>query len=427
MDNNIRIILAHLQAKSEDWDNIQDHIYHVCQHHSHSICTILLAFMENYKETLAHLYLNVLVNFMPLDDFPQVIQQALVHISANKPNFGNPERHDVAEAILYIIALEAPQQLHPYLQALFDLDINNHATYGAYPWRESGQLHYDFLAGLLQDYHQSKSCQGRAAQALLESRHPQALLVVRKWIKKVDPSLFHEVGYEEKNGQLIPLYHENPLHLVFPDAYWLSREVPHHYNYYQFVPPSFPLAIRENTTSQHFGGTLNLPCPRCQATLGHIITLNPIPKGLGITGLHQLTLGFCLNCVGMGINVKELLFYRHNEIGAIISIGFLGTPTSLIYSFSPLQETKVYLVDAGPRWKWNSRTYLHRIGGHPTWIQDASYPNCPVCQQTMRFILQLDSGLLDSNGQERMWDDTGMVYAFWCNECKISYWDEHSC
>ncbi|WP_147385146.1 hypothetical protein [Paenibacillus thiaminolyticus] len=39
----------------------------------------------------------------------------------------------------------------------------------------------------------------------------------------------------------------------------------------------------------------------------------------------------------------------------------------------------------------NGRENLCRVGGMPSWIEDAQYPSCPECRETMAFISSIPS------------------------------------
>lgn len=58
---------------------------------------------------------------------------------------------------------------------------------------------------------------------------------------------------------------------------------------------------------------------------------------------------------------------------------------------------------------WMLEAPASKIGGHPTWIQDAEYPECPCCSMTMKFIAQMD--------MEQAEDSEGIYYAFLCEAC----------
>lgn len=78
------------------------------------------------------------------------------------------------------------------------------------------------------------------------------------------------------------------------------------------------------------------------------------------------------------------------------------------------------------RWFWqawgcsNSRENLNRVGGEPSWIQDAEYPSCPSCDKLMPYLFQLDSDLPTAGGGEWLWGSGGIAYGFWCDGCRIS-------
>lgn len=53
-----------------------------------------------------------------------------------------------------------------------------------------------------------------------------------------------------------------------------------------------------------------------------------------------------------------------------------------------------------------------QIGGQPNWVQDAQYPKCPDCGQSMHFLAQLDNGDFPSH--------EGIHYAFLCADCRVT-------
>jgi hypothetical protein len=55
-------------------------------------------------------------------------------------------------------------------------------------------------------------------------------------------------------------------------------------------------------------------------------------------------------------------------------------------------------------------TGISQIGGHPEWIQDAVFPDCPICRRRMMYVGQVS------------WEDMeelaeGSTYAFLCLQC----------
>ena len=115
----------------------------------------------------------------------------------------------------------------------------------------------------------------------------------------------------------------------------------------------------------------------------------------------------------------------HAADGAAVSVGGVASRESDFVGL-PLVETKVALVDLGPRWAtqdWghsNGRENLHRVGGPPCFVQDPDYQTCSGCGKTSHFLMQLDSELPAADGTEWLWGSGGIGYVFWCNACRRS-------
>lgn len=58
-------------------------------------------------------------------------------------------------------------------------------------------------------------------------------------------------------------------------------------------------------------------------------------------------------------------------------------------------------------------TTFSQLGGHPAWVQDADYPTCPTCAQTMMFLAQLSYEDIEEYGE-------GMLYGFICPTCRTT-------
>jgi len=58
-------------------------------------------------------------------------------------------------------------------------------------------------------------------------------------------------------------------------------------------------------------------------------------------------------------------------------------------------------------------TAFSQIGGHPTWVQNSAYPNCPECSETMMFLAQVAHEDIEEFSE-------GTYYAFLCPMCKTT-------
>ena len=54
-----------------------------------------------------------------------------------------------------------------------------------------------------------------------------------------------------------------------------------------------------------------------------------------------------------------------------------------------------------------------QVGGHPLWLSDAEYPECPSCSQPMAFVAQVQTSDLGEPAE-------GVWYAFVCFDCSIA-------
>jgi Domain of unknown function (DUF1963) len=255
----------------------------------------------------------------------------------------------------------------------------------------------------------------KAWQCLLEMRQAEAFAFAERMLKKVRLDhpfdvYLREVGYRSADT---PLYSEECFHLVFPSDYLGADKPP-----WRAVHPTW--CLQAIGSSLRFGGAGSRACGLCGGQLHHLLTL-PGSHVFGASGGDgaMVSLETCLSCLGLE---REVLFYSQGPDGRPRSLD-VGPVTPEFPAIS-LEEAQVHLVPSPARSKWqdwasaNSRENLHRVGGYPSWIQSADYPECPGCSETMRFIMQLDSELPLSDGGEWLWGSGGIGYAFSCAACR---------
>lgn len=216
-------------------------------------------------------------------------------------------------------------------------------------------------------------------------------------------------------------------HLLFPDDFFTFSEAPpagvsaatlswsrretHHESWHWAVVPG--LACR-------FGGRSDRACAVCGGGLHRLVSLPPLP-GPHFEGVGPAEIVSCLSCLGWS---EPILHFVHDASGRARPTGYGGGLRTPEHRAGPLREATVDLAATPKRWarqRWEDADgqNLNRIGGSPSWIQDAEVPRCCDCRKRMRFLLQLDSELPTAEGQRWRWGSGGLLYVFWCAVCRI--------
>jgi uncharacterized protein (TIGR02996 family) len=382
-----------------------------------------------------------LLSYLPEGDWPALVEHALAALA------GNGQR-ELPVDVLEEASRQCPAALHPHLDTLFTGNFLA-LRYQNHPWRNSGQRHSSFLSRIVEDNTAQPHQRLRAFECLLETRDPAAVAFALSRAEMVHADAaatghsfdrwrnvyLAEVGMVHEAGQLRRVHGERVLHLVFPPEYLGIDNV----RGWRQIHPTWRCPV-DQSKPLAFGGTCaGSRCSNCNGAIHHLLTLDPVPEGLGVTGLPRLQLGVCLSCLGWE---RSPLFYVHDSEGQPSPVephpepdpDDPGVPLWASYAkpqfpTGPLKPTSVYLGEAGQRWHWqewgasNACQNLHRIGGPPTWVQSAHYATCPRCGRTMSFLMQLDSNLpLAGGDSEWLWGSGGMGYGSWCDECRVSGW-----
>jgi hypothetical protein len=257
----------------------------------------------------------------------------------------------------------------------------------------------------------------KAWSCLLETRRHDAMSIAIAAAGQVDLDYpleiyLHHVGFASLDR---PLSSNACAHLIFSHddvtskrPPWISRS----------VHPTWNLSGGE---SLRFGGRGSAACSLCGELLHHLITIpeaNIFSPGSGKAHC-EISLETCLSCLGWE---RPVLFYKHDRDGRAQPLDIGSAKPEFIGD--PLRETRVRLVSTPSRWTWqdwalsNSRENLNRVGGNPCWIQSADFPQCRDCEDTMRFVMQLDSHLPVEGGGEWLWGNGGICYVFGCSPCR---------
>lgn len=135
-------------------------------------------------------------------------------------------------------------------------------------------------------------------------------------------------------------------------------------------------------------------CQRPTFTVSNLAS-NYLNKLFGnVLETESISIPFCQYCTNFGAVPMQLtdsgaaVFSSRNDVNRIITEPPipLKTEGGILHIAADSNTRNPYsAVDSG-------RSYnLSQIGGFPTWTQDAHYPKCAECQETMLFLMQVES------------------------------------
>lgn len=449
MSSTIQKLIKGLNAQTRD-NRFKAYpaMFEITLGHPNQVGALLEAVMAEWPR--GGTFADDAISYLPESKFPALVETALASIKAGGQT-------NAAESVIAHCSLQYPQALHPHLDEILRLRPNGDTYFCAWPWRESGAQHVPTLQEVLQRKDSPDNVRNLALEALFETREPAAMrlaiasrsgkgdagLESRMELAK-DPNMkallsllkehqanfgptpdgatdndLLEIGYDCRSEKFHRLYSESAWHLIFNLNYLNADKQPLHL---QKQHPTWHSADA-SAALLRFGGQGNHLCAVCGGQAHHLLTIDPVAVGLGIKNMKRLVLETCLSCLGWE---EGALFYRHDADGLPTPTAYKGKQVKPRFPSTPFVETKVRLSPTPKRWFWqdwavsNSRQNLHRVGGHPCWVQESDYLRCPDCGQLMQFLFQLDSNLPTSAGKEFLWGSGGLGYGFWCDSCHIS-------
>lgn len=183
-----------------------------------------------------------------------------------------------------------------------------------------------------------------------------------------------------------------------------------------FSPKAFPLvpSPAETSPSPSVGVGLESEdrCPWCSRALVRLLEIEHPDEFLSGASTAKISVVTCDVCT-----CYEVLFSKGTKWHpANRKPAYLPPDAS---DWDPFPETPLV-------WTGQSRHYLEgadwsmlpgvsfsQVGGLPTWIQEADYPVCRECWETMPFVGQISNEDFMEYGE-------GIYYAFHCPDCAIS-------
>ncbi|MBJ9916871.1 hypothetical protein I5784_19100 [Burkholderia cenocepacia] len=335
--------------------------------------------------------------------------------------------------VLSSVALRSPQVFSDHWDVLLDVVVPRHSPRmhcAEYAWRALDAATIDAWRRRLAQAPAVDDAARARAVALLHSRQPAAVLDAVARLFPDDPeqaaNWLMSAGYTLEHGTLRALHGDSPLHIDFGRALRAPalRDMP---KWKREIPANHPTwqAGESRRSNAHFGGVSPHRCGLCHQPLHRLLTL-PQPIEAGIDSTTPVSFATCLACLGWESDGP--LFYRHDESGHAVAHPSQRHDAAIEpdYPASPFVESDVDVFAAPARWAWqewgesNGRQNLSRVGGPPSWVQSAWYPDCPDCSRKMRFAMQLDSELPQVDGGEWLWGSGGANYTFWCAPCRTS-------
>ncbi|WP_339276199.1 DUF1963 domain-containing protein [Paenibacillus sp. FSL W8-0426] len=197
-----------------------------------------------------------------------------------------------------------------------------------------------------------------------------------------------------------------------------------------FIQPSYALfRVREqgNAAAFEHGGPVRMLavnsacCPWCNGPLTTLIDLDaghPALAGLSWKA-DRFAARTCVVCSCYGTVYMEIdeqgepVWSEHNVMpyraGEMDTDDYDGSFTAVTDQFRIAREPRHPFHGS----EWAMEPSLSQIGGHPGWVQDAEYPNCPCCSARMKAVGQLDWGMVEEYGE-------GMYYIFACEPCGMT-------
>ena len=160
-------------------------------------------------------------------------------------------------------------------------------------------------------------------------------------------------------------------------------------------------------------------CKWCGRYLDSLFTIDLKNKHMEFLGVEgdRLNISTCSNCTCYGYIYTDIDTCGHAHWSSYNSKpNYLDTN-----EYEELDEIdvkkQVYVDNNVKSENYGANQFLDmkftKIGGMPTWIQDAEYPKCPKCGEEMMFVGQLSNEDFEEYAE-------GIYYGFVCKECMIA-------
>jgi len=158
-------------------------------------------------------------------------------------------------------------------------------------------------------------------------------------------------------------------------------------------------------------------CPWCSANLTSIVEVDPafFAQSLISEWRFPIRVATCEVCTAFAESIFGIISDdgQANWSSKNVRPKYLPDDSE---SWGRLPEDTLYLSEVRSAIHAASQflpTAFSQLGGHPTWVQDSVYPNCPECSESMMFLAQIANEDIEDHSE-------GTYYAFLCPRCKTT-------
>lgn len=164
----------------------------------------------------------------------------------------------------------------------------------------------------------------------------------------------------------------------------------------------------------------NEKCEWCKRKLTSLFTIDLHDENMNFLNLegNKISIAICENCTGYYGAI-----YTNVDTNGNVTWSEYNTKPEYLDAcgedeFEEYEYNhKIYIDDNAKTENYAVNQFLDvkftKIGGMPTWIQDAEYPKCPKCGEEMMFVGQVSMEDFEEYGE-------GIYYGFLCSQCKIA-------
>jgi hypothetical protein len=183
------------------------------------------------------------------------------------------------------------------------------------------------------------------------------------------------------------------------------------------IPLITPGASESSDSPVQTGIESESSCPWCGRRLIVLLGFENIGTFIPTHGSRRALVLTCDVCTCFGT-----VFARTNDAGETVWHDANAKPDYLppdssdwgAFPKAPLVlsgQTRHYLEAAN--WSMLPGVAFSQVGGLPTWLQDADFPSCPDCSNTMPFVGQISNEDIMEYGE-------GIYYCFHCPQCDVT-------